>query len=183
MSRRNAPVINSGSMADIAFLLLIFFLLTTTISAEKGIERQLPIECPNPSECLQSIEEENLITIITNSSSEVMINNEQINLNELKDKLIEFIDNNSEKECNYCHGKNLPSSSEHPKKAYISLQIDPKTNYNFYILIQDEITKAYSDLRSDYALFSFNKPPKELNHIELKQTQKAYPFNLVEVKK
>ena len=181
MSRRCAPNVNSGSMADIAFLLLIFFLITTTIASEKGIKRQLPMLCPNPAECLQRIEERNLIRITVNSNSELMVNGESLGIGELKNLLIAFIDNNGSEKCSYCEGESVLDSSEHPSKAYISLVVDSKTKYSFYILLQDEITKAYKELRLRYALNTFKKRPENLNRLELKQTKNAYPFHLVEV--
>lgn len=180
MPRRNSPTVNSGSMADIAFLLLIFFLLTTTISAEKGIKRTLPNDCPPNSKCNQTIEDQNLLRLVVNSNSEIMINNEEITLDDLASKIISFVDNNSSKTCDYCEGEQLNNSSEAPNRAFISLNVHPQTPYDFYVSVQDEISKAYFHLRSNYIKYKFNKEPFNLTKQELAKARKAYPFNLVE---
>lgn len=182
MSRRNFPSVNSGSMADIAFLLLIFFLLTTTISAEKGIKRQLPSPCIGLENCSKTVAEENLFNIVTNAKSELMVNNEVISVSQLRAKLKAFIDNNSKGDCGYCLGEQLPSSSQHPTKAYVALDVHPKTKYDFYVQIQDEISEAYYELREHYAQTILNKRAGDLTHDEILIIQKAYPFNLIEVK-
>ncbi|WP_115462829.1 biopolymer transporter ExbD [Winogradskyella aurantiaca] len=180
MSRRNSPSVNSGSMADIAFLLLIFFLLTTTISAEKGIKRQLPLDCIGQENCSKSVAEENLFTIVTNAKSELMVNNEIMSISLLRPKLKAFIDNNSKGYCTYCSGEQSPSSSQHPTKAFVALDVHPKTKYDFYIQIQDEISGAYYELREHYAQTILNKPASDLTREEIQTTRKAYPFNLIE---
>jgi len=182
MSRRNSPSVNSGSMADIAFLLLIFFLLTTTISAEKGIKRQLPLDCTGQKNCSKSVAEENLFKIVTNAQSELLVNDELTDMSNLKPLLVGFIDNNSKGDCAYCIGNQLISSSEHPSKAFISLDIHPETKYEFYLKIQDEISLAYYELRAHYAKSIMKKQPSDLSKEEIIQTREAYPFNLVELK-
>ncbi|MEM1002089.1 MAG: biopolymer transporter ExbD [Bacteroidota bacterium] len=181
MSRRNAPSVNSGSMADIAFLLLIFFLLTTTISAEKGIKRQLPKPCPTAQDCVQTIEEPNLLKIVTNLNSELMVNDLMVSVDELEEIVKNFVDNNSEGSCDYCHGLQIRESSEHPKKAHIALQVHPKTKYSVYIAIQDQITAAYFELRDKYIKTTFQSDFGALSQSQIKRARKAYPFNLIEV--
>ncbi|WP_370104638.1 ExbD/TolR family protein, partial [Winogradskyella sp.] len=81
--RRHSATVNAGSMADIAFLLLIFFLVTTTISADKGILRQLPSDCPNIEECIKDINERNLLRIELNHKQEIFIEGDVVTLNEV----------------------------------------------------------------------------------------------------
>ncbi|MCA0153097.1 ExbD/TolR family protein [Winogradskyella vincentii] len=127
-SRRQSATVNAGSMADIAFLLLIFFLVTTTISADKGILRQLSAECPPGTNCKADIAERNLLRININAENEIMVKNEIVPIEKLKQFVIEFVDNNGSDSCGYCNGNKNEQSSDHPKKAVISLSHDALTS-------------------------------------------------------
>ena len=151
MARRSAPEVNAGSMADIAFLLLIFFLVTTTMEKDKGISRQLPP--------IQEIEEEviikdkNLFIVLVNKNDDLLVEDEPMELKDLRQAAIDFLDNggapsNSPEYCNYCQGKKDPSSSDSPDKAIISVQNDRLTSYNMYIAVQNELVGAYNFLRN-----------------------------------
>lgn len=102
--RRHPATVNAGSMADIAFLLLIFFLVTTTISAEKGILRKLPGTCPT-NDCSKPMNERNILRISMNSDQEIFIEGKVVTLNEVKDIVKSFVDNNGESQCDYCTGE------------------------------------------------------------------------------
>lgn len=179
--RRHSATVNAGSMADIAFLLLIFFLVTTTISADKGILRQLPSDCPNIEECLKDINERNLLRIVLNHNHEIYIEDKVVKLEEVKDIVQAFVDNNGASECDYCSGNNLPTASDHPREAVISLSHDALTKYELFISVQDEITKAYYDLRARYIETKFNKTPSQITDEELITVKTAYPFIVSEV--
>ena len=179
-SRRQRPEVNAGSMADIAFLLLIFFLVTAMIPRDKGISRKLPSICPPGQNCNAEVSQRNTLEIFVNSEDKLLVENEQVSISKLKHLVKEFLDNNGNQTCDYCTGASLQTSSEHPEKAVISLKNDMQTTYNFYIEIQDEITKAYFELRSKYAVSRFNKQPDELTEEELKEVRKAYPVLLSE---
>lgn len=151
MARRSAPEVNAGSMADIAFLLLIFFLVTTTMEKDKGISRQLPP--------IQEIEEEviikdkNLFIVLVNKNDDLLVEDEPLELKDLRQAAIDFLDNggapsNSPEYCNYCQGKKDPGSSDSPDKAIISVQNDRLTSYNMYIAVQNELVGAYNFLRN-----------------------------------
>lgn len=179
--RRNAPTVNAGSMADIAFLLLIFFLVTTTISADKGMLRKLPQVCEAPP-CDVEFNERNVFRIFINTNNDIMVEDKIIDISELKDLTKAFIDNNGENVCDYCSGEQLANSSDKPSEAIISLKHDALTNYGAFIVVQDEISKAYYDLRYNYAQKTYNKTPEELSKEELQVVKEAYPFILSEVK-
>ena len=178
--RRHAASVNAGSMADIAFLLLIFFLVTTTISADKGILRQLPPLCETGN-CEADILERNLLRIAMNEKQEIMIEDEIINIDDVGGLVKSFIDNNGLESCDYCEGEQLKGASDHPKNAVISLSHNALTSYELFINVQDEITKVYYDLRERYAKQVFNKTPEELTKDELDLVKKAYPFIVSEV--
>lgn len=179
--RHSRPELNAGSMADIAFLLLIFFLVTAVIPNDKGISRKLPKICPTEDNCKTDISKRNLLEIRINSGNELFINNKIIPFETLRTEIKNFINNNGDNSCEYCFGQQLAFASEHPKKAIIALQNNRETSYAFYIQIQDELSKAYFDLRSIYAKQRFNKPLKELTNQEFTIIKNAYPFNVSEV--
>ena len=169
-------------MADIAFLLLIFFLVTTTIAADKGILRKLPAECPPGQICSEPLLERNVLRIIINEQQQIMIEDEIVSLEDVKDIAKEFIDNNGNGFCNYCHGKQSTEGSDSPKHAVVSLQHHTLTKYQVFIDVQDALTQAYHELRSDLAKSKYNKSPEALSDEELLFVKKAYPFILYEAK-
>jgi hypothetical protein len=151
MGRRATPEVNAGSMADIAFLLLIFFLVTTTIEKDKGIARQLPPIEP-PTEQPPLIKQKNLFIVNVNKDDQLLVEDELMQLKDLRQAAIEFLDNGgapagSPEYCNYCKGKRSPSSSDNPEKAVISVQNDRLTSYKMYIAVQNELVAAYNFLR------------------------------------
>ena len=168
-------------MADIAFLLLIFFLVTTTISVDEGINRKLPRPClPNTTNCSQPINERNILRVVLNSKNEIFVEDKIVQLGELKDIAKSFLDNNGDLSCTYCKGEHLGNYSDNPKKAVISLQNDKLTSYEFYISLQNELTKAYYELRNTYSNTVLKKDAKMLSKQELKNVKEAYPFILSE---
>ncbi len=151
MARRSAPEVNAGSMADIAFLLLIFFLVTTTMEKDKGISRQLPPIQEEAEDIL--IKDKNLFIVLVNKNDDLLVEDEPMELKDLRQAAIDFLDNggapsNSPENCNYCRGKKDPSSSDNPDKAIISVQNDRLTSYNMYIAVQNELVGAYNFLRN-----------------------------------
>lgn len=146
MARRGgAPEVNAGSMADIAFLLLIFFLVTTTIETDAGLDRMLPpMEPPEESVI---IKQKNIFTVNINKNGQLLVEEELINLKALRGKAMAFLDNGADGSCNYCKGKRDDSSSDNPSKAIISLKNDRETKYGTYITVQNELVGAYNDLR------------------------------------
>jgi len=177
---KSAPKVNAGSMADIAFLLLIFFLVTTTIANDKGINRKLPRNCPIGQDCRIDIHERNILRISLNNQNEVMVDEQLIAISELKDLAKDFLDNNGDSTCDYCSGDGLASSSDNPKKAVISFQSGSQTSYEIFIKAQNELTKAYAELREVYVKEVLGKSPKKLAISDLNNVKAAYPFLLSE---
>lgn len=150
MAKRAAPEVNAGSMADIAFLLLIFFLVTTTIETDRGISRKLP---PIPEENIEPpiIKQKNIFTVIVNRDNQLLVEDELMELSNLRQSAVEFLDNGGgvgEEACDYCQGLRDPNSSDNPTKAIISLVNDRKTEYGTYISVQNELVAAYNQLRN-----------------------------------
>jgi hypothetical protein len=150
MARRASPEVNAGSMADIAFLLLIFFLVTTTIEKDKGIARQLPPKVEDTPDVI--IKQKNLFIVNVNKNDQLLVEEELMDLKDLRQAAIDFIDNGgaasgSPEYCNFCKGKRSPESSDNPDKAVISVQNDRLTSYKMYIAVQNELVAAYNFLR------------------------------------
>lgn len=174
------PEVNAGSMADIAFLLLIFFLVTAVIPKDTGFNRKLPPACPPNTICDDAINERNALRIVINNNDEIMVEGNIITIDKLKLITKEFLDNNADGSCDYCHGAQLEDSSVNPTEAVISLQTGKQTSYKQFIAVQDELTKAYYELRNTYILNVIKKTADNLSKKELKQVKEAYPFILSE---
>ena len=146
MAKRSAPEVNAGSMADIAFLLLIFFLVTTTIEKDSGLNRKLPPmeEDVEP----QIIKQRNIFTVLLNGKDQLLVEEELMEIKDLRAAAIEFLDNNGDGTCTYCKGVKNSSSSDNPDKAIISLKNDRETTYATYISVQNELVAAYNELRN-----------------------------------
>lgn len=148
MAKRSAPEVNAGSMADIAFLLLIFFLVTTTIETDSGLNRKLP-----PIEEIEDppiIKQKNIFTVVVNKNNQLLAEEELTDISDLRALAVEFLDNGGgvgEEACDYCQGDRDPSSSDNPDKAIISLKNDRETSYKVYIAVQNELVAAYNELR------------------------------------
>ena len=147
MPRRGGPPeVNAGSMADIAFLLLIFFLVTTTIETDAGLDRMLPpIEPPDQDVV---IKQKNIFTVNINKNGQLLVEEELLDLRDLRRRAVEFLDNGGDGTCNYCRGSKDASSSDNPGKAIISLKNDRETRYATYITVQNELVGAYNELRN-----------------------------------
>lgn len=174
MKKSNQNTVNAGSMADIAFLLLIFFLVSTTIETDVGINQKLPRECKGP-DCSSVISDNNILNITLNKNDELMVKGEIIPFEELKNKVVEFIDNNNDKSCDYCNGHSSSTLSDNPKKAVISLKTDREASYKTFIIIQNTLMESYNDLRQAYAVKMYTKSIANLTDNELKAVKKAYP--------
>lgn len=146
MARRATPEVNAGSMADIAFLLLIFFLVTTTIEKDKGIARQLPPDQPENVDP-PLFKEKNIFIVNVNKDNQLLVESELMDLKDLRQEAIAFLDNGGDGTCTYCKGKRDPASSDNPNKAVISVQNDRNTDYKTYIAVQNELVAAYNFLR------------------------------------
>ena len=166
-------------MADIAFLLLIFFLVATTIPNDKGILRKLPAPCPT-KDCDIKLNERNVFRIALNESGELLINNELVEFIDLKANLKTFIDNNGDSSCDYCQGERVEGSSDNPQEATIVLTAHRHVPYQDYIKLQDELTKAYEDLRKIYVRDVLKSNVASLSNIELEKAQLAYPLRITE---
>lgn len=183
MARREAPEINGGSLADIAFLLLIFFLVTTTMDIDTGLTRKLPpMPDKNQPDDQKQIKERNVFIVLINRQNQLQVQGELMQVADLKEKAKEFIENPLDAE-------NLPEKEEKDvpffgkymvSKGVISLQNDRGTRYGMYIKVQDALIAAYNELRDDISMRRFGKKFENLSEEEQKAVHKIYPQRISE---
>ncbi len=184
MSKRKVPEINSSSTADIAFLLLVFFLMTTTMAVNKGLSRRLPPPVPadQKTEDLK-VKERNVFVVLINSENQLLVQNEYMDVRNLKEKAKEFILNAND-------DPNLPEKQPIDveyfgtvmvtKDHVISLQNDRGTSYSKYIEVQNELVAAYNELRNDLSQQKWAMNYDDLNEDQQKAVQKILPQKISE---
>lgn len=161
--------IPAGSMADIAFLLLIFFLVTTTILDEKGIMVKLPAW--DPEAPTAPINERNVLNIYLNASNELMVETEFISIDQLTNFIKSFITNPD-------HSDQKPVA---PSQAIISLKNDRSTAYAKYIAVYDAIMSAYLELQNEKARELFGRQMEGCSDAEKRQVKEIYPMVISEM--
>ena len=175
--------INAGSMADIAFLLLIFFLMVTTMDTEAGLQRRLP---PMPDENQQQedvmINRRNILVVRINDNDRLFAGGDMMDVSQLKDKAKEFLTNPANDE-------NLPEREDKEiegfgtfavSKGVISLQNTRGTSYKAYIDVQNELVKAVNEIRDDFARQNFGRPYNSLDDERQRIVREAIPQNISE---
>ncbi len=145
--KRESAEINGSSMADIAFLLLIFFLVTTTINVDTGIGLVLPPPLEDEQEP-PPIKERNLMKILVNAEGRILMDDEPFQIQDVKTHLIEFIKNPT----------NDPDLAETPELAIVSIKTQRQTPYKIYVDMLDEVMGAYKELRDEASLANFGVP-------------------------
>lgn len=182
MAKRATPEINAGSMADIAFLLLIFFLVTTTMDTDKGINQKLPPWQPEELEdAPPPIKKKNIFTVLINANDQLLVNGEIRRVDEVREEAIEFIDNNGDGSCEWCEGSANPELSDNPNKAIVSLQNDRGTTYSTYITVLNELRGAYHDLRDRLAEQRYGVKYHDLkDEDQIKEIKTAFPQKISE---
>lgn len=182
--KRKVPGLNSSSMADISFILLIFFLVTTSMDSSKGLARRLPPPVDKPEDIEDiDIKKRNLFVVKVNSMNQLMVQGEIMDMGQLRGKTKEFIKNEGE-------DPNLPEivtesiellgEVSYTKNHVISLQNDVDTQYQTYIEVQNELIAAYNELRNEYAQNRFGRKYDELPTEVQKAIQKIIPQKISE---
>lgn len=168
-----APEINASSMADIAFLLLVFFLVTTTIATDKGVTLVLP-----PYEEVKTqvdIADRNVLVVLINYKNELLVEDEPFDIAKMKETVVEFLEKS---------GKGDEKFPENTEKAIVSVKADRGTSYAVYLEVIDQIKAGYHEVRAkelgisvaDYLQLD---PDKNRQHkIMLEKAQAAFPMNL-----
>jgi len=169
-ARKEIPGINAASMADIAFLLLIFFILITKIDNSSGISRNLPPINEEEQQSIIDINKRNVIEIILNENSQLIVNDNITAIDNLNQILFDFILN---------YGKNS-ELSDSPKEAVILLKTHSKSRYENYIKVQNEISSVYNQIRNEYALKLYNKQFKECSFEQQSAMRDMFPMQISE---
>lgn len=174
MSKREVPEVNASSMADIAFLLLVFFLVTTTMDTDLGLARRLPPPLPENLEEPPEIKQRNVFVVLVNANDQLLVEGELLQIDQLTEKAKEFIANPYNKETlPEKENKSVPFFGDYPiSKQVISLQNDNGTSYDMYIQVQNELARAYNELRDELCREKFSKSFNSLTE-EAKNNESA----------
>ena len=180
---KKTPELNTSSTADMAFLLLCFFLMTTTMDQDLGLQRRLPpMPDKNQKAQDQKVNRRNIVIVKINSADRLLAGSEPMHVSQLKDKIKEFLSNPAD-------DPNLPEKAEIEIEGYgpcmvskgvISLQNDRGTSYQAYIAVQNELVKAVNELRDEFAMANFGKLYLKLDEDQQEIVRKAIPQNISE---
>ncbi len=166
---RNAPEVNAGSMADIAFLLLIFFLVTTTIAVDSGVLVKLPPWSNEPPPEMK-LNSRNVYSVLVNANNDLLVRGEPKSIDDLRADTKEFIMN----------PKKLDNMAEKPTKAIISLKNDRGTSYNTYLEVYNELKAAYNELRNEEANKRYGKDYSYIDRVKQKEIREMIPLVISE---
>lgn len=183
MGKKKTPAINSSSTADIAFLLLCYFLMTTTMGSQTGLQRRLP-PMPDKNQQVQDqkVNRRNIIIVKINSADRLLAGSEPMDVSMLKDKIKEFLTNPA-------NDPNLPEKKATEIEGYgtyevsqgvISLQNDRGTSYRAYIEVQNELVKAINELRDEFSYRTYGKAFNSLDEEKQEIVKDAVPQNISE---
>lgn len=161
--------INAGSMADIAFLLLIFFLVTTTIVEDKGVLVKLPPWSEEEPD-ITKLNKRNVYAVLVNANNDLLVREQPMNIGKLRENAKEFISNPQRRE----------DLAESPKKAIISLKNDRGTKYGTYLKVYNELKAAYNELRNEAALKKFGKEYEFLSKDRRSEIRSEIPLIISE---
>ena len=183
MAKKKVPEINGSSMADIAFIALIFFLMVTTMDKEEGISRLLPPIPPEDQKMEDlKVNRRNIIQVKINSNDRLLAGSQPMDVSQLKDKIKEFMTNPyddpnlPEKEI-----QDIPGLGPVPvTKGVISLQNDRGTTYQAYITVQNELIKAVNELRDDFSMKTYGKKYSKLDEERQEIVRQAVPQRISE---
>jgi len=184
MGKREVPELNSSSTADISFILLIFFLTTTSMDTDRGLARRLP---PPPEDNVEQddtkVKERNVLQVRINAMDELMIGGDYADVSEIRARAKEFIENPE-------NLPNLPDKSPRDidlfgtvyitDKHVISLQSDRGTSYSKYFEVQNELVAAYNELRDELSRRKFGKSFAELSEEQNLAVRQYYPMKISE---
>lgn len=186
MAIKKAPEAPSASLADIAFMLLIFFLVATTMDVDSGLERRLPPMPPpdQKDDDTPPVKERNVFVVLVDRNDRLMVENELTRVEDLKEKTKLFM-------MNPMNDENLPEKMVQDVPFFgaievlrpsvvISLRNDVGTTYGTYIRVQNELLAAINELRADLAMQKFNKPYDKLSAEEQDAIKIIYPQKISE---
>lgn len=181
---RKTPEIPATSLADIAFMLLIFFLVTTTMDVDSGLERRLPqwVDPETLKDEDQMIKERNVFVVLVNRDNQLLVENEYARIENLRDMAKEFMANpRNEDHLPEKEEKQIPFFGDvMVTKGVISLRNDMDTQYGTYIAVQNELVAAINELRDELAKIQFGKAFNDLDKEQQDAVREIYPSRISE---
>lgn len=163
---RSIPEINAGSMADIAFLLLVFFLVTTTFDTPTGLKVTLP---PYQEKIVENeVVERNVLMVLVNANDKLLVEKRLMNIEQLSEFAKTFITNNGRR----------PDMSDSPEDAIVSLKNDRGTSFERYTQVFNEIKRAYNEIKETEALQQYGVPFNNLSTKQQEEINKKYPVQI-----
>ncbi len=178
---RKMPEIPSASLADIAFMLLIFFLVTTTMDVDSGLRRKLPQWAPEQND-ENDINERNIFVVLVNKNNDLLVEGDYERIENLRERAKEFMENPYD-------AVDLPEKepTEVPffgevmvTKGVISLRNDFDTQYGTYLAVQNELVAAINELRDELAMRKWGKPYESLETEQQDAVRVIYPQRISE---
>ena len=183
-TKRKVPGLNASSTADISFILLIFFLVTTSMDTDSGLARRLP---PPPEENQEDaqidVKERNVLKVRVNSAGNLLCGDDFIEITQLCDRAKEFVKNEENRpNLPEKHLKNIPLLGQCAitDKHVISVQTDRGTPYNVYFQVQNELIRAYNELRDELSKAKFGKVYAALSEEQQAAIREYYPQKISE---
>lgn len=179
---KKTPELNTASMADISFLLLTFFLLTSSIDTDQGISRKLPPPLP-PNQEKIDVKERNVLKVLVNKSDKLLVQGKPLDISELKFTAKEFLSNPQDRgDLPEMEEKDLPGLGKvKVTKGVISLKNDRGTSYNMYIQVQNELAAAINELRDELSVSKYGVKFKDLTNADaIDAVSKAIPVAISE---
>lgn len=160
--QRETPGLNTTSTADISFMLLIFFLVTTSMDVDKGLLRQLPSPEPQKKEQQQTVvDKANLMELRLTAGDTLLVNDKPMKVSQLKEETIRFVHRLG-------------------KKHLISIESDRDADYNLYFQMQNQLMEAYSQLRNETAQKKYHRDYALLNNDQKEQVRNICPQRITE---
>lgn len=159
--QRETPGLNTTSTADISFMLLIFFLVTTSMDVDKGLLRQLPSPEPQKKEQQTVVDKANLMELRLTAGDTLLVNGKPMKVSQLKEETIRFVHRLG-------------------KKHLISIESDRDADYNLYFQMQNQLMEAYSQLRNETAQKKYHRDYALLNNDQKEQVRNICPQRITE---
>lgn len=159
--QHETPGLSTTSTADISFMLLIFFLVTTSMDVDKGLLRQLPSPEPQKKEQQSVVDKANLMALRLTAGDTLLVNGKPMQVSQLKEETIRFVHRLG-------------------KKHLISIESDRDADYNLYFQMQNQLMEAYSQLRNETAQKKYHRDYALLNNDQKEQVRNICPQRITE---